>query len=65
MYDKFCCPKCGDKMFNRVVWETHIDETGVLKQKAFLQFTCCQSDNETKVEIAEVSPETPNSTKHQ
>jgi len=49
MFNEFCCPKCGDIFFNRIDWETFIEAKGILKNRAFLQFTCC--DNGERMEI--------------
>ena len=50
MYNKFCCAKCGDMMFNNIEWETFIDSKGVLGNKGFLQFTCCDSADRLEID---------------
>ena len=52
MYNKFCCPQCGDMMFTEIEWEAaFIDTRGVLNNRAFLVFFCCS--DKKRVEIGD------------
>ena len=51
MYNKFCCPKCGNMFLNFMRWETFVDSNGIIINKASLIYTCCS--NRERVAIGE------------